>query len=325
MVRFLALAGMVSLSLTVAWAQDDDAEEDKKINAKEIVYEQPTEWSVYPADEPVVAFAIRGDELWYATASSVYCASIKKRLVQPYAMLGTMPGTDVTCMTTDGNTVWIGGKNGVAMRGAKDFTIFTAENGLPDNAVTAIAGGGGKIWAGTEKGLGCYSGGSWKKFTTANGLSADKVTAIVVDDNNKVWVGTLKGISVSDGASWTIYDMKKKNLSWNNVKALTYDPRKYTVWAAVGDRDINSFVKGKWSTFMDIQSDITSLMVDTQSRLWVGSSNGLIKYNGDEWINDPKKLNIPAAQVQCMHRDEAGNLYFACENGIVRLVNPYPF
>ncbi|MBN1308052.1 MAG: hypothetical protein JXA18_09060 [Chitinispirillaceae bacterium] len=323
--KYCALIGVVAVALAVA--AEEESDEEEKVKAHEIVYEQPTEWTVYPASEPVVTFAISGDDLWYATATSVFSASIKKRFVQTYAALGKIPGSDVTCMASDGRAVWIGGKNGVAMRGAgaKEFTAFTAENGLPDNTVNAIAAGGGKVWVGTENGLGCYSGGSWKKVTTQNGLSHNKVTALLIDDGSKVWVGTAKGISVSDGSSWTIYDMKKKNLSWNNVKAMAYDPRKFTVWVAVGERDINSFVKGKWNTFMDIQSDITSLMVDTQSRLWVGSSNGLIKYNGDEWINDPKKLNIPAAQVQWMQRDEAGNLYFACENGIVRLVNPYPY
>ena len=322
MIKYLTFIAMVSVALVVA---ADDDEDDEKVKAQEIVYDQPTEWSVYPADEPVTTFTIKGDELWYATASSVFCASIRKRLVQTYAKLGTIPGSDIACMTNDGGSVWIGGKNGVAMGGAKGFTGYTAENGLPDNTVNAITAGGGKVWVGTDNGLACYSGGSWKKFTTADGLCHNKIKALLVDDQNRVWVGTPKGIAVLEGSSWTIYDMKKKNLSWNDVKAFAYDPRKYTIWVAVGERDINSFVKGKWNTFMDIQSDITSLMVDTQSRVWVGSANGLMKYNGDEWINDPKQLNIPATQVQWMQRDGAGNLYFACENGIVRLVNPYPF
>ncbi len=324
MIKNIVVAAIGLSALIVAAADEEDAEE-KKIKAHEIVYEKPTEWSVYPAGEAVITFTIKGDELWYATAASVFCTSIKKRIVQPYPKLGTMPGSDITCMTTAADAVWIGGKNGVAMGGAKGFTVFTSENGLPDNTVNAVAAGGGKVWVGTDNGLACYGGGTWKTFTTSNGLCHNKINALLIDDENRLWVGTPKGIAVSDGSSWTIYDMKKKQISWNNVKAFAYDPRKYTLWAAVGDKDVNSFVNGKWNIFMEIQSDITSLMVDTQSRLWVGSINGLMKYNGEEWINDPKKLNIPATQIYWMQRDGAGNLYFACENGIVRLVNPYPY
>ncbi|MCX7725622.1 MAG: hypothetical protein N2053_02105 [Chitinispirillaceae bacterium] len=315
---------MVIFLVVSIFAQDEEEEEEKKVKAKEIRYDQPTEWSLYNADKPVVTFTISGDELWYATEEMVYCASIKKHTVQNYPKLGSLPATEVTSMTTDRTTVWIGGKNGVAMKGGKDFTVYTAENGLPDNSVNALGAGGGKVWIGTDKGLAMYSGGSFKKFTVQDGLPHEKIQAIIVDDNGKVWVGTPKGIGCYDGSKWTVYNMKN-GLSWNNVKTFAYDPRKNTIWAAVGDKDINSFSNGKWSVYMEIQEGITSLMVDTQSRLWVGSTSGLMKYNGEEWINDPKKLNIPATQVNWMMRDSAGNLYFACENGIVRLLNPYPY
>ena len=52
MLKYMLLIVMASVSLAIA--QDDDNEVDgKEVKAKEIVYEQPTEWSVYPADEPV--------------------------------------------------------------------------------------------------------------------------------------------------------------------------------------------------------------------------------------------------------------------------------
>ncbi len=321
MLNYLVLAGIV-LSSAAVLAQDDINED--KVKAQEIIYEKPTEWSVYPSEEPVATFTIKGDQLWYATASSAYMASIKKRTVVTHASLGSMAATDITSMANDGKNVWIGGKNGVAMGSGKSFTVFTAENGLPDNNVNAVITGGGKVWVGTEKGLACYSGGSWKVFTTADGLSHDKVQTLALDDKGKLWAGTVKGLSIYDGSAFSIIDMKK-GLSWNNVKALAFDFRKFTMWAAVGEKDVNSIRKGEVNVFMDINEGITSLMVDTQSRVWVGSSNGLMKYNGDEWVSDPKKLNIPAAQVQWMQRDSAGNLYYACENGIVRLSNPYPF
>jgi len=322
MIKRIALVALAASSCTV-FAQDDF--DESKVKAEEIIYEKPTEWSVYASDEPVVSFAIKGDDMWYATASGVFCTSVKKRTVQPFKDLGGIPASDVTSIASDGKVVVIGGKNGVAVLNGKSFTAYTADKGLPDNGVNAVAVAGGKIWAGTDKGLALLAGGKWKTFTTDNGLSHNKVTALMIDPAGKVWVGTMKGISVYDGSSFKIYDMKS-GLSWNQVKALAYDARKKTVWAAVGEKDVNSLKEGgEWNTFMDIQEGITSIMVDTQSRIWIGSTNGLIKYNGDEWIDDPKKLNVPAAQVFWMYRDKGGNLYYAAENGIIRLSNPYPF
>jgi ligand-binding sensor domain-containing protein len=51
----------------------------------------------------------------------------------------------------------------------------------------------------------------------------------------------------------------------------------------------------------------------------------LLKFNGEEWITDQKKIGVPAAQVFQMIRDNGGNLWFAMETGVVRLSNPYPF
>lgn len=321
MLRIIS-AGILLTLFSSTFAQYDIKDEDVK--AQEIIHEKPAEWSVYASDEPVSIFVINNDVMWYATATSVFKASIAKRTVQQFPKLGTMDVSDIACMTVNGNNVWIGGKNGVAKQNRNKFTVFTAENGLPDNSVNALYSFNGKVWVGTDKGLACYNRGKWNIFTSSDGLSHNKVTAFTSDNSGNLWVGTQKGISVFNGNTWTVYDMKK-GLSWNNVKALGFDPRKKAIWAAVGEKDVNTFKNGEWNTFMDVQEDITSIMIDSQSRVWIGSPNGLIKYNGDEWINDPKQLFVPASQVQWMYKDAVGNLYYACENGIIRLSNPYPF
>lgn len=319
MVKYLMVFGALVGALSVAAQKDED------IKADSVVYDKPTEWRVYAADEPVNTFTLTPTEIWYATASSVFSASIKMGTVKKFAQLEALPATDVVAMATDAHgAIWIGGKNGLAQYHAGKFTTFTSKNGLPDNAVNALYAQGGSVWVGTDKGLAQYTEGSWKVYTTQNGLSNDKVQALDGDSDGAVWVGTAKGVSVFNGSSWTLYTMKN-GMSWNSVKALAVNKRKGTVWAAVGDKDVNSFTKGTWSTYLEIQEGITSIMIDTQNRVWFGSSEGLFKYNGDEWVMDAKQLGIPAAKVQWMQRDAEGNLYFAMESGIVRLVNPYPF
>ena len=72
--------------------------------------------------------------------------------------------------------------------------------------------------------------------------------------------------------------------------------------------------------------NLVAIMVDTQSRIWFGSSSmGLLKFNGDEWVNDPHKNGISAAQVNALQRDSGGNLWFATDKGLLRMNNPYPY
>lgn len=302
------------------------AQEEDEVKADSIVYEKPTEWQIFAADAPVTAFTVQGNLLWYATEQTVFSSSLKSKDVRNYSTLGSIPGSGVTCMSTDASgNVWIGGQNGVAVRKGNKFTSYTTENGIPDNSVNALlATSDGKVWIGTNNGAAVFQNGEWKVYNTEKGLAHNKVNALMADKKGSIWFGTEKGISVFDGTTWKVHDMKS-GLSWNSVKALAKDPRKGTIWAAVGEKDVNCLSNGKWNTYMDIMPDIRDIMVDTQSRIWFGSPNGYIKFNGDSWVSDPKKNGVPAAQVRKMNRDKNGNLWFAIETGVLRLSNPYPF
>jgi ligand-binding sensor domain-containing protein len=48
---------------------------------------------------------------------------------------------------------------------------FTTADGLPNNRVYSVAVDGDRVWAGTDNGLALYEGGKWKVFTTADGLA----------------------------------------------------------------------------------------------------------------------------------------------------------
>jgi ligand-binding sensor domain-containing protein len=297
--------------------------------ADSVVYDQPTEWRMFSIDGAVHAAALQGSVLWCATESAI--ASIntkggKKIEEQRFKMLGAMSSGGITAIAVDKQDgVWFGGPNGVTVKKGAQFTGFTTENGLSDNKVTAITvTAAGAVWVGTESGANQYSGGTWKQFTQKEGLASNKIQAMCADGKASVWFGTDKGISVFDGLTWKSYTTKD-GISWNDIKAIAYDRRKETIWAAVGEKDVNSFDGKSWSVFMDIQQGIISIMADTQSRIWFGTGTGLIKFNGDDWISDPKQLGVPAAQVYQLFCDEKGNMWFATENGVIFRANPYPF
>lgn len=315
----LLITALSVISVSAASNSDD-------VKADSVVYDKPTEWRIFSAGAPVTAFTLQKDYLWYATSDAVVSSNIKKSEVKKFPKLGNIPASDVTCMAVDqSGKVWIGGKNGVAVQNGATFTNYTSENGLPDINVNAIAvANNGNVWVGTDNGAAVFQGSEWKVYNTSNGLAGDKIQAIVVDKNGAVWLGSDKGISVYDGTGFTIHNMKK-GLSWNNVKALAVDSKNGNIWAAVGEKDVNCYESGNWKTFMDIQPDISSIMVDSRSRVWFGSATGLLKFNGDEWITDQKQIGVPAAQIFQMVRDSGGNLWFAMETGVVRLANPYPF
>jgi len=293
--------------------------------ADSVVYQtEDVQWNTYPSAQAVKAFAFDGTTLWYTDGVAFKSLNTaKKRLSEAPSVAGVNPA-DVTCMAADNaGAFWFGTQTGVVMMTAKANTRFTAQSGLADDGVLCIAGVGARVWVGTAKGASCYSAGAWKTYTSKDGLIDDKINCICTDDPGRTWFGTQKGISSFDGGMWKSYSMKT-GLSWNNTQALGFDRKAGILWAAVGESDINAWDGKEWRQYISIQAGITSILVDTQSRIWFGHEGGLVKFNGDEWVNDPGKLGVTVSQVNQMLRDAQGNLWFGTEKGVVKMMNPYP-
>jgi ligand-binding sensor domain-containing protein len=286
------------------------------------------QWKTFPSDKPVKAFTVQKDYVWMATETGLHMMNmLKGGDKKDFPAIGSIPATSITSLATDAaGNVWVGTDNGVAMKTKDGFKIFTKENGLPDNAINVIvAAKGGKVWVGANNGAACYQAGSWTAYTVAQGLCGAKVRAIAIDNNNTVWLGTDKGISAFDGSKWATHNMNS-GLSWNDTKAMACDPRTNIIWAAVGDKDINSYDGKSWKQYMEVvEGAIKCIMTDTQSRIWLGTAGGLAKFNGEEWITDQQKIGIPANQTTQMRCDAQGNLWFGMDKGVMRVANPYPY
>lgn len=292
-------------------------------------YETGAEWKIYSTGGAVKGFALYNNTVWSVTEAGITSITVvasKKGDMQTYKDLGGIPAKDATCIAVDySGVVWIGTKAGLVMKTKDSFKVFTKDKGLSDNAVNKILPGrAGKLWIATENGVSLYQNGAWTAYTSKDGLAGDNVRDIVMGPDGTVWFGTNKGISCLNGTTWSTYNMKN-GLSWNDTKALGFDSKTGKVWAAVGDKDINAYDGKSWKVFMEVGESIVAIMVDTQSRVWIATATGLIKFNGDEWITDPQKIGIKAAQVTQMQRDEKGNLWFGMESGVLKLDNPYPY
>ncbi len=323
--KFSAIAATLLLAVTLVPA----GSQKRETKVDSMSYETTTEWKIFQTGGAVRGFAISNNVVWAISEggiTSLNIASGKKSDMQTYKDLGGIPAADATCIAVDNaGIVWVGTKAGLAMKTKDSFKVFTTkESGLSDNTVNKILSARGKLWVATDNGVSLYSGGAWTSYTVASGLAGEKVHDIVVGEGGAVWFGTNKGVSCFDGSKWTTYNMKN-GLSWNDTHALAYDGRQNTIWAAVGDHDMNAFDGKSWKVFMDVADGIVAIMADSQSRIWIATASGLMKFNGEEWLSDPQKVGITATQVTQMHKDEKNNLWFGMERGVLKFDNPYPY
>jgi ligand-binding sensor domain-containing protein len=316
----LMILAIAIVTLSAGAAQRGETKVDS------IVYDEGMKWSIFPSDKPVKAFAIQKDILWIANETGLHSTGITKGSEKKD--LGTIGGISTTNVTALAvcplGNLWVGTPNGCAVKSKDGEKVFTKDNGLPDNAVNAILPVKGKVWVATDGGVAAFQSGASTQYTAKDGLCGNKVHCMAADKNGTIWFGTDKGISAFDGSSWKKYTMND-GMSWNDTKVIGCDWRTNLVWAAVGEKDVNSFDGKAWKTYMEISDGIRSIMIDSQSRVWIGSSSGLVKFNGEEWITEQDKIGIPAKDVTQMQRDDKGNLWFATEKGVMKVANPYPY
>jgi len=286
-----------------------------------------THYRLYGSGSPVVAFAVQAEVIWCAAESSIVSIPMNGEKKTIYPTIGSMSALGIVTIAADRQgRVWFGGPHGLAVKSGTKINVYTAKTGLSNDRVSSIvAADDGSIWVGTDSGLDVFAGETWKQYTVKDGLVSDKIQALAIDDKGKVWVGTDKGICVLNGTAWKTYSSQNGMSENDDTRALAYDRIKGVLWAAVGDKDVNTFDGQKWNTYMDTQPGIRTIMVDSQSRIWFGTEKGILKFNGDDWMPDPAPFGVPIGQVFQMHSDEKGNLWFATDRGVIQIMNPYPF
>ncbi|MDD5673941.1 MAG: two-component regulator propeller domain-containing protein [Chitinivibrionales bacterium] len=298
-------------------------------SADSMSYDFKIEWKLFSSAEPIKAFALAQNGVWYVTASAVVFQGYAKTTTRKeFPQIGKLTSAaDVTCIAVDAaGSAWVGTSAGCARENNGAFTPFTKAEGLCDNDVKKIVvDKSGVVYAGTADGLCRYAGGAWKGVDAKSGFNAKVVFDLALDGQGNLWCATNNGIFCQSGGRWQSFTTAN-GLSYDDAHALACDPKSGKIWAAVGEKDVNCYDGKSWKVFMDVMNNIVSIMTDTQSRIWFGSATvGLLKFNGEEWVNDPHKTGMAASSVNAMQRDGSGNLWFATDKGLLCMNNPYPY
>jgi ligand-binding sensor domain-containing protein len=126
---------------------------------------------------------------------------------------------------------------------------FTIANGLPDNHVYCVLVDGNRIWAGTENGLALLEDGQWKVFGTADGLAHRAVLSLALDKRTgDLWVGTMGGLSHVSAGRIDTFNQLNSGLSNDVVYGVTMQDDYLWAATAAGASRLNTRT-GQWSLF----------------------------------------------------------------------------
>jgi ligand-binding sensor domain-containing protein len=141
------------------------------------------------------------------------------------------------------------------------FENFTTENGLPDNHVYSVLVDGDRIWAGTENGLAVYENHKWKTYTTKDGLAHRAVLSLALDQRTgDVWAGTMGGLSRISAGRIESYTQLNSGLSNDVVYGVSVEGENVWVATAAGACRLNLHT-GQWSLFNERNTPMIEIWV----------------------------------------------------------------
>ncbi len=214
-----------------------------------------------------------------------------------------LPSDDTKCVRVDGDRVWVGTDEGLALYEGGVWRAYGVKDGLPHRIVLSldVSEQTGDLWVGTAGGLARFSGGRFENFNQMNsGLANDVVYGIscLGDD---VWVATASGVSR--------YNVRRRDWAiFNNNNTIMFEPWTYAISAKDGMVYVGvwgggvveySYKTNFWKDYHDPDGELeidlfkddgpTHEVIPAVSyengMLWVGSYFGLSTYDGRHWKN----------------------------------------
>ncbi|MDB6162608.1 MAG: hypothetical protein JWL98_40 [Xanthomonadaceae bacterium] len=213
--------------------------------------------------------------------------------------------------------IWVGTQSGLSRFDGVRFVTFDPEGvpQLPGIWIRSLlADRQGRLWIGTYKGLAVYQDGHFRSIPAndpANFASLD-IFALVQQADGTILAGTSGGVfQVADD-----HLVKRPG----PAPALSLLSRADGLW--VGTAGAVERVAGSGGSRFPLPASAASAavarLVDTQGRLWAGTSQGLYVLTAGGW--EPVKANpqFDASPVTAMLADHDGNLWVGSNAGLGR-------
>ncbi|MCC7360984.1 MAG: protein kinase [Anaerolineales bacterium] len=170
------------------------------------------------------------------------------------------------------------------------------------------------------------------QFNGANGLPSPEVYALLSDpDHGLFWIGTADGLVATDGQSLTYY-RQENGLDTNVIFALAQTSYGLLAGLAYSGEDgagLDIYTDDAWQRFPEFPSvsdetdpdhlstTVLAIVEDPDSGLWVSTTNGLGRYDGQSWTRYTLDDGLPQTGLRSLAVIN-GELWAGADNGVVR-------
>ncbi|MDD2195764.1 MAG: two-component regulator propeller domain-containing protein [Bacteroidales bacterium] len=247
--------------------------------------------------------------------------------------------------------LWVGTWNaGLYMlnRKTNGITKYSSQLNSPykivsDNIYVIYALLGGDVLIGTRDGVQVYNPltKSFVDFFKLKGVDAsslfqyNRIYSILQDSDKNIWFGTRMGLFRFDGTTIEQYQHNPSDsttLTSNEVYCIVQEGN--TLWLGtlnglnrldISTGKVKRYTKGKvYSRGGLISSDIISLHLDGNDKLWVGTPSGLHVYDQskDFFTLITEEDGLPNNIIYAIEEDDKGSIWVSTNWGIAK-INPF--
>lgn len=235
--------------------------------------------------------------------------------------MGALPSNTVTTLAAGADdTLWIGTPNGLSRYHNQRFTVFTMSDGLPDKSVASICQDhNGTVWIAFGSNLASFAKGRFTNYPIERLQPLTSVRTVYEDRHNRLFITGLGGLAERRGEGF-VPIFGPKEMGEQTVSSLMEDIQG-SLWLAGGRGILRRTPEGKMHLF-DTRDGLPNrrvrdLRLDRNGNLWVGTSGGLSRLEGDRFVTTPFDGSHDL-DVRCFLEDREGNLWVGTNNGLIR-------
>ena len=228
------------------------------------------------------------------------------------------------------NEHWYGtASDGLIKYANGKLSRFNMGNGLTSNAMMSLfIDREGNLWIGTDgSGVYKYSNNRFVSYSKTNGLPENYVNAVTQDKQGNYWVALRNnGVCKINDKELINYQIDRKrpnDIPDNDITCIisTADDKLF-----LGTRDgLCIYEKGSFRTIAESgfrHKYILSLFEDKQKNIWIGTTEGLYKYQNNVLIEEKAVNALKQSGLQflilCITQDQTGAIWLGTEYGVIK-------
>lgn len=221
--------------------------------------------------------------------------------------------------------IWLGSREGLLRFDGKNIQRFTEEDGLPNMFIRALLQDReGNLWIATNGGACMYDGTKFIPYTVNEGLCKDKLYSMMEDIQGNIWFGTNGGGVCKYSGKLFVHFREHEGLDNSVVWSVVRDSTKgYWVGTNEGLNYFDGETFSRPPFTQQINSLVTSMMVDSQGRLWVSARElGLFIIENQKIIKHyPRGEYFERNYVHTMVEIAPEKFWASTDSGLVRIEN----